>query len=733
MLNRELYRKIKSMDRDAMEPTLNNINEFEGENMNIRKKAAALIISAALSFTGVVGATSALTVAASAAQVSISASHSPGAYMNAFTLKFEKDKNTKLYYTTNGEKPTTSSQAFSDEGLKIKKTATVRILAVKGSSKSYYTYDYFISGCGNLYDLKSKYYYSKLSGKAKKAYERIVEALDNRSETVRLADLEISFDEFLKAENAVYYECPEYCLDWDLGKTVFASGKTMADGKLGYLSTRSDAKKLRAKVEKKTAALLERMKALPDDLSKVRYAAEYIICNTVYDDSDKGFCYCAVGPLVKGKAVCKGYSDSFTYIMQAAGIPAMDIHAKLREEGGHAANMVCIDGKWCNFDVTWCDAAEAANIRFDYYLTSDEVFSGTHTKDYGEPLLNPIKLPKSGSNEYHDKAVKDSSGLWTAALSFNGKGLFTLDTKNTAPGEAFSFSIQNTSPDLSYIQRTYETEPGTKYRLSAYVRYSGYKIADRFRGQASGACIGKPDGSAYSAFVTSGGWKKLTFEFTAGSDERLTQLALYNGMWASDCKGTALFSGITLEKYKNGRWIVDDSALAIGSGFSNLFDAQKKLSSLSFADMAPVRYTGKAIKPDVTVTDGTKRLTRGKDYVLSYSNNKSVGTASVTIWGKGLYTGRRTLTFDIIPAQPVLSVSRKNTSAIVSWTSRETDGAFVYVSVDGGDFKLVKAVEGKNSLSVKVKNGHKYQFAVCTYKVLGSKTIYSEYSYSQIV
>ncbi|MCH3944137.1 MAG: RICIN domain-containing protein [Atopobiaceae bacterium] len=58
-----------------------------------------------------------------------------------------------------------------------------------------------------------------------------------------------------------------------------------------------------------------------------------------------------------------------------------------------------------------------------------------------------------------------------------------------------------------------------------------------------------------------------------------------------------------------------------------------KLSGTSFA------YTGSAVTPSVTVTTASgKTLTKGTDYTVSYSNNVSVGTATVTVAGKGSYS-----------------------------------------------------------------------------------------------
>ena len=58
-------------------------------------------------------------------------------------------------------------------------------------------------------------------------------------------------------------------------------------------------------------------------------------------------------------------------------------------------------------------------------------------------------------------------------------------------------------------------------------------------------------------------------------------------------------------------------------------------------------YDGKAKKPGVTVKLNGKTLKNGTDYTVSYSNNIKVGTAKVTITGKGNYTGSVSKTYSI--------------------------------------------------------------------------------------
>lgn len=73
-------------------------------------------------------------------------------------------------------------------------------------------------------------------------------------------------------------------------------------------------------------------------------------------------------------------------------------------------------------------------------------------------------------------------------------------------------------------------------------------------------------------------------------------------------------------------------------------------SSLSYAEVTDIpdtEYTGSAIMPDFEVHQLCTVLEEGKDYTVSYSDNVNAGTASVTITGKGNYTGSVTKTFTI--------------------------------------------------------------------------------------
>ncbi len=72
-------------------------------------------------------------------------------------------------------------------------------------------------------------------------------------------------------------------------------------------------------------------------------------------------------------------------------------------------------------------------------------------------------------------------------------------------------------------------------------------------------------------------------------------------------------------------------------------------------EVAPQTYTGKAIKPVVQVYDGKTLLAEKTDYTISYKNNVKASDASnakkaptITVKGKGNYTGTETVTFQIL-------------------------------------------------------------------------------------
>lgn len=73
-------------------------------------------------------------------------------------------------------------------------------------------------------------------------------------------------------------------------------------------------------------------------------------------------------------------------------------------------------------------------------------------------------------------------------------------------------------------------------------------------------------------------------------------------------------------------------------------------------------YTGKKLTPTPTVKLGNVTLKNGTDYTVTYKNNTNAGKATVTVTGKGNYTGKATGTFIINKAaNPLKLIKAKAT------------------------------------------------------------------------
>ena len=102
---------------------------------------------------------------------------------------------------------------------------------------------------------------------------------------------------------------------------------------------------------------------------------------------------------------------------------------------------------------------------------------------------------------------------------------------------------------------------------------------------------------------------------------------------------------LIIAAYKNGMDYSERLFVNIRVGEGGL---KRDISDATIAAIANQTYTGKALTPAPAVTvDGTT-LAKDTDYTLSYKNNTKVGTATVTVTGKGGYAGSAEKTFKIV-------------------------------------------------------------------------------------
>ena len=75
--------------------------------------------------------------------------------------------------------------------------------------------------------------------------------------------------------------------------------------------------------------------------------------------------------------------------------------------------------------------------------------------------------------------------------------------------------------------------------------------------------------------------------------------------------------------------------------------AVTNISKTKISALKTRAFTGKPLTQAITITYGGKKLVNGRDYTLTWKNNTNIGTASVTIKGKGKYNGSVTKKFRI--------------------------------------------------------------------------------------
>lgn len=139
----------------------------------------------------------------------------------------------------------------------------------------------------------------------------------------------------------------------------------------------------------------------------------------------------------------------------------------------------------------------------------------------------------------------------------------------------------------------------------------------------------------------------------------------------------------------------------VNQGTVKLYAQWKKSVSspdISVNIIGDVTYTGKAVTPAVTVTDGGKALTIGKDYQISYSNNVNAGTAIIRMTGNGSYFGTRLINFTIQKAvlqdKTVSATLLYGTGSRVELKDLMEDGAAISVATVSDPDMVLDGVPG---------------------------------------
>ncbi len=168
---------------------------------------------------------------------------------------------------------------------------------------------------------------------------------------------------------------------------------------------------------------------------------------------------------------------------------------------------------------------------------------------------------------------------------------------------------------------------------------------------------------------------------------------------------------------------------------------EKRSISIKNAKISGVKsayaYTGKKLTPAPTVKLSNKTLKKNTDYTVSYKNNQNVGTATVTIKGKGGYAGTKSVTFKINPKGTSLNKLTGGKKRItVKWKKQaaQTAGYEIQSSASKnftkGTTKLtaVRKASAVSAAVTKLKAKTRYYVRIRTYKTVSGKKYYSGWS-----
>ncbi len=233
-----------------------------------------------------------------------------------------------------------------------------------------------------------KHYFSGLSEVEKQAYNCILKEIGNFPEKIKVPALDS--EQLERVWVALMYDNPGLFM---LGKECGIS--TSINGSWFYCDYMLDKAEYREKVqqlEEKVDKVMTDIALLDTAFEKEIYIHDLIIDTCTYIISDDLIQSTAYGVLVDGEASCEGYAKAAKLLLDACGVDNYLVcGTAMREDGskeGHMWNIVFIDGKPYNLDVTWDDPlgdGALQNKRYSYFNITDAAIQKTHSFD-GAPV-----------------------------------------------------------------------------------------------------------------------------------------------------------------------------------------------------------------------------------------------------------------------------------------------------------------------------------------------------------
>ena len=268
------------------------------------------------------------------------------------------------------------------------------------------------------------------------------------------------------------------------------------------------------------------------------------------------------------------------------------------------------------------------------------------------------------------------------------------------------------------VSKTFTINPAKQNIQKLETRYGGFFVDWAQKGSATGYEI---------QYATNYGFTNAeTKKLTANKPDTATIGGLYRGRnYFVRVRSYTIVRGSTYY----GEW----------SPIKNVVTASKNMSSVSISNISTKSFTGKAITQSAKLKYNGSTLKNGRDYTVSYSSNKNVGTATIKFTGKGSYGGVVTKTFKINPAkQNIQKLTSKSRSFFVDWAQKGSATGYEIQYATNSKFSGAKKVTVTNNKTdkktiSKLSGKKKYYVRVRSYTTIKGKKYYGAWSSTKSV
>lgn len=176
----------------------------------------------------------------------------------------------------------------------------------------------------------------------------------------------------------IFYAGQEYTKEIEPGTSLikrivlsYSTEYTNQNGSVNILKIKESRRKINSAVN----SALKNINSGMNDVEKAMVLHDYIVASTSYTNkrSDRNR-VSEAGVFIDHKANCQGYSVAYGILLKKAGLKVRYV---VSEEMGHMWNLVRIDNKWYNVDVTWDDPVDTYSDNDQYGLAVHNYFLGS--------------------------------------------------------------------------------------------------------------------------------------------------------------------------------------------------------------------------------------------------------------------------------------------------------------------------------------------------------------------